>query len=68
MLFFRRKRGGVDELVVPLDGPMAEWVSARFTKICLSVENEDALIRVLLSVSAMACELPWIQEMATACS
>ncbi len=25
--------------------------------------DEDALIRVLLAVSAMACELPWIQEM-----
>ena len=25
--------------------------------------DEEALIRVLLSVSAMACELPWIQEM-----
>ena len=43
-VFFRRKQGRVDELVVPLDGPMAEWVGARFTKICLSLEDEDALL------------------------
>jgi len=55
-VFFRRKRGTVDELVVPLDGPMAEWVSARFSKICLSVEDEDALLRA--HAAARAAGLP----------
>lgn len=55
-VFFRRKRGAIDELVIPLDGPMAEWVSARFAKICLSVEDEEALLTA--HAAARAAGLP----------
>jgi len=43
-VFFQRNRGSVTELNVPLDGPMAAWVGGRFTKICLSCDDEEALV------------------------
>ncbi|MEZ4317390.1 MAG: aminoacyl-tRNA hydrolase [Myxococcota bacterium] len=45
-VFFQRNQGTARELRVPLDGPMASWVGGRFAKICLSVEDEPALLAV----------------------
>lgn len=42
-VFFRKNSGTPQELRVPLDGPMAAWVGGRFTKICLSVADDEAL-------------------------
>ena len=55
-VFFRRKRPHLDELVIPLDGPMSAWTAARFTKICLSVADEDALLAAY--EAAQAAGLP----------
>ena len=43
-VFFRRKRASLSELVIPLDGPMAEWSTRRFAKICLSLADETELL------------------------
>lgn len=43
-VFFRRKQPSLGELRIPLDGPMAEWSRARFTKICLSLADESELL------------------------
>jgi PTH2 family peptidyl-tRNA hydrolase len=32
-------------LTLPLEGPMAEWVTGRFTKIVLGVASEEDLVR-----------------------
>jgi PTH2 family peptidyl-tRNA hydrolase len=55
-VFFRRKRGSVDEPCIPLDGPMAAWVGGRFTKVCLSVEGEAELLAA--HAAARAAGLP----------
>jgi PTH2 family peptidyl-tRNA hydrolase len=44
-VFFQRNQGSTRELKVPLDGPMASWVGGRFAKICLSLEDEPALLQ-----------------------
>lgn len=43
-VFFQRNQGTTHEMRIPLDGPMATWVGGRFAKICLSLEDEDALV------------------------
>lgn len=45
-VFFRRGSGPPGHLALELDGPMAAWVRGRFTKVVLSVEGEDELLRV----------------------
>ena len=40
-----RDEGPWDRLEIPLDPVMAAWARARFAKIVLSVEDEDALVR-----------------------
>ena len=45
-VFFQRDRGGVDELVLPLDGPMATWAKGSSGKVVLSVDDEEALLEV----------------------
>lgn len=46
-------------LVVPMDEAMARWVTARFTKIVLSVEDEAALIEAhrLATEAGLPCAL-----------
>jgi len=48
-----------DALVVPLDPAMARWVTSRFTKIVLSVEDETALLEAfrLATEAGIACAL-----------
>jgi len=45
-VFFQRDAGQVDELSVPLDGPMAHWAKGRFGKVVLSVNTEEDLLTV----------------------
>lgn len=55
-VFFRRKRASLGELVIPLDGPMAEWSTRRFAKICLSLADESELLAAY--EAAQAAGLP----------
>jgi len=45
-VFLLRNIGTPDRLVIPLEGPMAAWVQRRFTKVVLSVESEEDLLRI----------------------
>ncbi len=57
-VFFRRQRKErpVNQLEVPLDGPMAAWVRRSFAKIVLSVESEQDLLTI--HQAAQAAGLP----------
>ncbi len=41
-----RNVGTSERLVVPLEGAMAAWIRRRFTKVVLSVDSEEALLRI----------------------
>ena len=46
-------RASETELVIPLDPPMHQWlVSGRFTKVCVSVDDEAALDDVVARAKA----------------
>lgn len=47
-VFLLEQRGEDDEetMTLPLRGPVAEWIRRRFAKVVLSVDDEEALLRV----------------------
>lgn len=45
-VFFGRDQGSVEQLVVPLDGPMAFWSRRGFAKIVLAVNSEADLLEI----------------------
>lgn len=55
-LLSRADRGTAGELRVPLDDDIGPWLEGRFTKICVSVPDEEALMA--LYARALAAGLP----------
>ncbi len=45
-VFFLGAQGPVDSLHIELDGPSALWTRGRFTKVVLSTDGEDEILRI----------------------
>lgn len=38
---------GVEHLCVQINGPMGEWLKGKFTKVCLGVDSEEELLKIV---------------------